>query len=134
MMLVPLTKIDSLTVVGIKVDPTARVVTSARIFVMRITRVPAVPGASIGTPDQLRAFYDAYYRPERTVIAVVGDIDPAAVEAKIKSVFSDWQGRGRAGHDDPGPYQPTGRLRRSSAWQSPATAPPTPSSERDLAR
>lgn len=48
---------------------------------------------------QLRAFYDAYYRPERTTLIVVGDMDPAKVEAKIKAKFSDWKGRGPAGGD-----------------------------------
>jgi zinc protease len=62
------------------------------------------------TPAQLRAFYDAYYRPERAVLVVVGDIDPAAIEAKIKALFSDWQGRGEPGQDPP-PYAPSGRAR-----------------------
>jgi zinc protease len=48
---------------------------------------------------QLRAFYDAYYRPERTTLVIVGDMDPRAVEAKIKAKFSDWRGRGPAGGD-----------------------------------
>ncbi len=62
------------------------------------------------TPAQLRAFYDAYYRPERAVLVVVGDVDPATIEAKIKALFSDWRGRGPAGQDPP-PYAPTGRGR-----------------------
>ena len=55
------------------------------------------------TPAQLRAFYDAYYRPERAVLVVVGDIDPTAIEAKIKAMFSDWAGRGAAGQG-PAPF------------------------------
>jgi zinc protease len=59
----------------------------------------------IGLPDviatapvsQLRAFYDAYYRPERAVLVIAGDIDPARVEARIRGRFSDWAGRGPAG-------------------------------------
>ena len=62
------------------------------------------------TPAQLRAFYDAYYRPERAVLVVVGDIDPAAIEAKVKALFSDWQRRGVAGEDPP-PFTPAGRAR-----------------------
>jgi zinc protease len=61
------------------------------------------------TPYQLRAFYDAYYRPERAVVVVVGDVDPATIETKIKALFSDWRGRGAAGTLDPAPYAPTGR-------------------------
>jgi zinc protease len=60
------------------------------------------------TPAQLRAFYDAYYRPERAVLIVVGDIDAKAMEAKIASMFSDWQGRGPPGEDPP-PYATSGR-------------------------
>ena len=60
------------------------------------------------TPAQLRAFYDAYYRPERAVLVVVGDVDPKAIEAKIAALFSDWQGRGPPGRDPP-PFAPGGR-------------------------
>jgi zinc protease len=60
------------------------------------------------TPAQLRTFYDAYYRPERAVLVVVGDVDPKAMEAKIAALFSDWQGRGSPGGDPP-PFAPGGR-------------------------
>jgi zinc protease len=49
--------------------------------------------------DQLRHYYDAYYRPERATVIVVGDIDPDAVEAQIKARFADWAGKGPAGAD-----------------------------------
>jgi zinc protease len=52
--------------------------------------------------ERMRAFYDAYYRPERGVMVVVGDVDPQAVERKIRATFADWAGRGPAG-TDPGP-------------------------------
>ncbi len=42
----------------------------------------------------LRAFYDANYRPDRATLVVVGDIDPEAVEARIKALFGDWRGVG----------------------------------------
>ncbi len=38
----------------------------------------------------VKEFYNANYRPERATLIVVGDIDPAAIEAKIKASFSDW--------------------------------------------
>lgn len=38
----------------------------------------------------IRDFYRANYRPNRATLIVVGDVDPAAVEAKIKARFSDW--------------------------------------------
>jgi zinc protease len=45
-------------------------------------------------------FYHAYYRPERATLIIVGDIDPAAIEAQIKARFSDWNPQG-AGRPDP---------------------------------
>jgi zinc protease len=47
----------------------------------------------------IRAFYDAYYRPERATLIVVGDISPRAIEKKIKLRFTHWRGRGAAGGD-----------------------------------
>jgi zinc protease len=40
------------------------------------------------TPATLRAFYERWYRPDRMALVVVGDIDPAAIEAQIKAMFS----------------------------------------------
>ena len=45
----------------------------------------------------VRDFYHAYYRPERATLIVVGDIDPDAVEAKIKAHFGDWTAVGPPG-------------------------------------
>jgi zinc protease len=42
--------------------------------------------------DALRALYERYYRPENVTVIVVGDYDPAAVEAAIVDHFADWQG------------------------------------------
>ncbi len=74
----------------------------------------AMPGSRIGervsadperikniTAEQLRGFYEGYYRPERATLAIVGDFDVAAMEAKIKASFSDWRGDGPARE----PYQ-----------------------------
>lgn len=69
----------------------------------------ALPGSRVGerlradverirgiTPEQLRGFYEGYYRPERATLAIVGDFDVAAMEAKIKATFADWRGKGTA--------------------------------------
>ncbi|WP_435418913.1 insulinase family protein [Parerythrobacter aurantius] len=45
---------------------------------------------------KLRAFYDAYYRPERATLVVVGDMNPTRMEEKIAALFGDWQGKGAA--------------------------------------
>ncbi|MBS0297555.1 MAG: insulinase family protein [Proteobacteria bacterium] len=45
--------------------------------------------------SQIRAYYEANYRPDRAVLVVVGDIDPDQIEAKIKAKFSDWKPVGK---------------------------------------
>ncbi len=39
------------------------------------------------TPETLRTFYSRWYRPDRMAVVVVGDIDPAAMEAQVKALF-----------------------------------------------
>jgi zinc protease len=58
----------------------------------------------IGKPDvirnapvaRLRAFYDTWYRPERMAVVAVGDIDPAAMAASIRSTFGGLRDRAKA--------------------------------------
>jgi len=67
------------------------------------TRLP------IGSTDVLKTaprerfvkFYDAYYRPERATLIAVGDFDVDEMEAKIRSQFGTWKGRGKAGPELP---------------------------------
>jgi zinc protease len=40
---------------------------------------------------KLRAFYEREYVPAKMTVIVVGDIDPAAVEQRIKAHFDGWQ-------------------------------------------
>lgn len=60
------------------------------------------PAAGVGSEVRavdaatLRAFYDRYYAPARTTLIVVGDVDPAAIEARILARFGDWRARGPA--------------------------------------
>jgi len=44
---------------------------------------------------RLRAFYDTWYRPERMAVVAVGDIDPVAMTASIRSTFSGLRDRAR---------------------------------------
>jgi zinc protease len=46
--------------------------------------------------ERLRAFYETWYRPERMAVVAVGDVDPAALEAAIRSAFGPLQARGTA--------------------------------------
>ena len=39
-------------------------------------------------PEELRAYYEKWYRPDLQGVIVVGDIDVEKVEAKIKALFS----------------------------------------------
>ncbi|CAN5233331.1 insulinase family protein [soil metagenome] len=45
----------------------------------------------------IRDYYQAYYRPERATLIVVGDFDPAAMEAKVVKQFGDWKAAGPVG-------------------------------------
>lgn len=47
--------------------------------------------------ERIRDFYRRYYRPERAVLVIVGDVEAASVEAKVRALFADWQARGPAG-------------------------------------
>jgi len=59
----------------------------------------------IGTDETLRAangkdvkaFYDRWYRPENTVIVVVGDADPMELAGLVEQWFGDWDGTGQPG-------------------------------------
>ena len=44
--------------------------------------------------DRISRFYKANYRPDNATIVIVGNIDPAAVEQKIRAGFSDWKAGG----------------------------------------
>lgn len=41
-------------------------------------------------PQDLRGYYQRYYRPDRTLLVVSGDVNPATIKTKIEAVFSSW--------------------------------------------
>ncbi|MFL6256460.1 MAG: insulinase family protein [Pyrinomonadaceae bacterium] len=43
------------------------------------------------TPDDVRGFYDTYYRPNNSALIVVGDVKPDAVVAKLEKAFANWK-------------------------------------------
>lgn len=82
-------------------------------FLMRGQRIP--DRFPIGEPDILStaqrdrfvAFYNAWYRPERTTLVAVGDFDVDAMEARIHSQFADWANPNPNGPEpDLGPVAP----------------------------
>jgi zinc protease len=48
------------------------------------------------TSQGLRAFYERWYRPERTTVIMAGDADPKLMERLIAKRFGDWKGTGPA--------------------------------------
>ncbi len=43
------------------------------------------------TPRELRVFYSKWYRPDRTALVVVGDIDIAQIESQVRAMFTGWR-------------------------------------------
>jgi zinc protease len=84
-------------------------------------RMPIGDHASISaaTPESLRSLYDRFYRPERSTLIVVGDMDPDLVENRIAANFSDWEGRGEKGVDPDLPYTPRPRHPEASLFFHP---------------
>lgn len=60
------------------------------------TRAPigTVKTLEAATAASLRAFHDKWYRPERAVVIISGDIDPVLLESLVDKNFADWKGRG----------------------------------------
>lgn len=49
---------------------------------------------SAATAEALRAFHDRWYRPDRTVVIISGDADPATLVELVSKHFGGWQGVG----------------------------------------
>ncbi len=66
-----------------------------------------------GAPrNEFVSFYQGNYRPERALLVIVGDIDVAAIEAKIRTQFADWA---QPGAPDPAPSYGVVARRRAEA-------------------
>ncbi|HEX2794559.1 MAG TPA: pitrilysin family protein, partial [Croceicoccus sp.] len=53
--------------------------------------IGTVETISAATSESLKAFWARGYRPDRAVLTVVGDFDPAMVETAIRKHFASWQ-------------------------------------------
>jgi zinc protease len=67
---------------------------------MPIGTVESLQGA---TAERLKAFWKREYRPGNAAVVVVGDFDPALVEAAVAKHFADWAGPGGKEETDAGP-------------------------------
>lgn len=50
-------------------------------------------------PERIRNLYQRYYTPKRATLVIVGEVDPDAIEAKIRASFADWKAAGELGAD-----------------------------------
>ena len=74
------------------------------------------------TAQSVKAFHDRWYRPERAVVIISGDFDPAMLERLIIKNFADWKGNGK-NPADPDFGKPDG-TKPSTAVVSEPTLPP----------
>ncbi|MEZ5680115.1 MAG: insulinase family protein [Erythrobacter sp.] len=58
------------------------------------------------TAEGLRGFWEREYVPSSTTVIVIGDIDPAEIEAKIRNRFADWKPAISPDQPGPGPVDP----------------------------
>ncbi|MBR0552614.1 M16 family metallopeptidase [Stakelama marina] len=56
--------------------------------------IGTIKSLQAATPASVQAFHDRWYRPDRTVIVISGDMDPALFVQMIKKHFAGWQGKG----------------------------------------
>lgn len=56
---------------------------------------PPVPGLEALTPEDLEEFHATWYRPERAILGITGDIRPEDARRMVEAAFGDWE-RGNA--------------------------------------
>ena len=70
---------------------------------------------------KLRAFYAREYVPQAATLVVVGDFDPALVEARIRAHFDDWKGKPAQAQPDAGKVR-SGDAGRTTIYIDPAVS------------
>ncbi len=55
-----------------------------------------VPIVQTAPASLIRRFYDANYRPDNATLIAVGDFDPTAMEAQVRTLFGGWRPTGPA--------------------------------------
>ncbi|MFA5989035.1 MAG: insulinase family protein [Sphingomonas sp.] len=56
--------------------------------------IGTIKALEAASAPEVKAFHDRWYRPERAVVIISGDLDPALFEQLIEKNFSDWKGIG----------------------------------------
>ncbi len=82
------------------------------------TPIGTVETLQSATPASVRAFHDRWYRPERAIIVISGDGDPASFAKLIEKYFSNWSGKG-AFTPDPDFGKPAVQAQNSTAVAAP---------------
>lgn len=85
--------------------------------------------STIGTPETLRAasasalraFHTRWYRPDKAVVVIAGDADPASLEALVKKHFGDWTAQ-----DAPAPQPDFGDPKANGALAATVVDPSLP--------
>ena len=72
------------------------------------------------TGEDVRKFYETFYRPNNSALIVVGDVTPDAVVAKLEKAFAGWKERARAGGGRVGRARRARPARRSTSSTVPA--------------
>lgn len=71
------------------------------------------------TAEKVRGFHDRWYRPERAVVIIAGDVDPAMLERLVAKNFAGWKGKGSNPADPdfgkPDPAKPVARATSEAA-------------------
>lgn len=68
--------------------------------------------------DYSKVFFDRWYRPEKTAIIIVGDVDAEATFKLVKKYWSGWE-RGSYVADIPVEPASTGQIYKHVKWESP---------------
>lgn len=74
------------------------------------------------TAASVAAFHDRWYRPERAVVVIAGDLDPALFERLVAKNFSEWKGVG-ANPPDPDFGKPDPSKPMTAASAEPSLPP-----------
>lgn len=65
--------------------------------------IGTIPSIEAVTSQSLRSFYQRWYRPERAILVIVGDINVDATEAMINERFASW----KPALEEPNPPKPS---------------------------